>query len=139
MFESKIWLVKLYCPASIIKNAIGVRAECVCMCAAALQHQDEPRAVVMAKMVEQAKQLESRAADTIQAVLDHELGQSANGGSFCSSCWNLHDSGSSTDNHSVVMIALTYTVRHSVTHGSCQLAHGVLPPLLYQVYASASS
>ena len=54
----------------------------VCVCAAALQYQDEPRAVVMAKMVEQAKQLESRAADTIQAVLDHELGQSANGGSL---------------------------------------------------------
>ncbi len=47
--------------------------------AAALQHQDQPRADVMILMVEEAKKMHSRAADTIQAALDHELGQSTNG------------------------------------------------------------
>ncbi len=47
--------------------------------AAAIQHQDQPRADVMLLMVEQAKKMDSRAADTIQAALSHELGQSTNG------------------------------------------------------------
>ena len=47
--------------------------------AAAIQHQDQPRADVMILMVEQAKKMGSRAADTIQAALSHELGQSTNG------------------------------------------------------------
>ncbi len=47
--------------------------------AAAIQHQDRPRADVMVLMVEQAKKIDSRAADTIQAALSHELGQSTNG------------------------------------------------------------
>lgn len=49
------------------------------MYAAALQHQDEERTEVMAKMVEHAKKLESRAADRIQAALDQELGHATNG------------------------------------------------------------
>lgn len=44
----------------------------------AIQHQDQPRADVMILMVEQAKKMGSRAADTIQAALSHELGQSTN-------------------------------------------------------------
>ena len=47
--------------------------------AAAIQLQDQPRANVMALMVEQAKKMDSRAADTIQAALSHELGHSTNG------------------------------------------------------------
>ena len=47
--------------------------------AAAIQHQDQPRAEVMILMVEQAKKMDSRAADTIQAALSHELGHSTNG------------------------------------------------------------
>ncbi len=47
--------------------------------AAAIQHQDQPRADVMILMVEQAKKMDSRAADTIQAALSHELGQSTSG------------------------------------------------------------
>ena len=50
-----------------------------CVYAAALQHQDEDRSEVMAKMVEHAKKLESRAADRIQAALDQELGHATNG------------------------------------------------------------
>lgn len=45
----------------------------------ALQHQDEERTEVMAKMVEHAKKLESRAADRIQAALDQELRHATNG------------------------------------------------------------
>jgi len=48
--------------------------------AVAVQHEDEPRTEVLARMVERAKKLESRAADTIQAALDQELGNSVNGG-----------------------------------------------------------
>lgn len=47
--------------------------------AAALQHQDAPRPEVMAKMVEQAKMLESAAAETLQAALDKEQGHLLNG------------------------------------------------------------
>ena len=50
-----------------------------CLHAAALQNQDEPRAETMAKMVDQAKKLESKAAETIQAALVEEQGHLTNG------------------------------------------------------------
>ncbi|KAL3150270.1 Boron transporter 1 [Trebouxia sp. C0010 RCD-2024] len=45
----------------------------------ARRHKQEPRSEVLAKMVERAKQLESRAADTLQAVADRESSRPPNG------------------------------------------------------------
>ena len=50
-----------------------------CLPAAALQHQDESRVEVMIKMVDQAKKLDSKAAETIQAASDEEQGHLTNG------------------------------------------------------------
>lgn len=47
--------------------------------AVALHHQQEPRSEVLAKMIERAKQLESRSAHTLQAVADKESGCPTNG------------------------------------------------------------
>lgn len=47
--------------------------------AVALQHEQEPRSEVLAKMIERARQLESRAEHTLQAVADMESGRPTNG------------------------------------------------------------
>ena len=45
----------------------------------ALQHEQEPRSEVLAKMIERAKQLESTAEHTLRAVADMESGRPTNG------------------------------------------------------------
>ena len=47
--------------------------------AVALHQEQEPRSEILAKMVERAKQLESRSAQTLQAVADTENGHPTNG------------------------------------------------------------